>query len=541
MSIKSKKDLIGCSWKDWTITDYIGSGSGGLTSVYLLERNQNGYVESDRVLKIVNIIEENMSLNEMSDSYRDDFEGKRRFLIKKAQEEVVLMDKLRNCNNIVTYQDYEIKQDDTEEHSSASLYIRMDKNKALADEMKKRYFSEAEIIQVGIDICTALEGCEKNGVIHRDIKPDNIFVTETGRYLLGDFGISTILENGQMASTNAGTAMYAAPEQFKNGDNPIAYDSRVDIYSLGLTLYVLLNGGRYPFVCANVSLPEARQFRLEGKRIPSISGINSQLNSIILKACAYSIEDRYRSANEMKDDLRQVKLRKGREGFSTSVSLDATEIFHSSGGNETEPALNVQASYETEPALNVQASYETEPALNVQASYETEPALNVQASYETEATLNVQLSYETKPAFQVQEHEVKPLAIEDSEELEDKIILYAKAALKDKNRTEVEKAFAELEKQSEWDEIYQIICTYYATDKDIEKDPENAIFWFQYCVDNIKDSWMVSLAEYKLGDIFSRGVGTKKNHKMAEKYFESSASKGNPYAQKKFVAGKYIK
>lgn len=134
-----------------------------------------------------------------------------------------------------------------------------------------------------------------------------------------------------------------------------------------------------------------------------------------------------------------------------------------------------------------------------------------------------------------------PLAIEHSEELEDKIILYAKAALKDKNRTEVEKAFAELEKQSEWDEIYQIICTYYATDKDIEKDPENAIFWFQYCVDNIKDSWTVSLAEYKLGDIFSRGVGTKKNHKMAEKYFESSASKGNPYAQKKFVAGKYIK
>ena len=530
MSIKSKKDLIGCSWKDWTITDYIGSGSGGLTSVYLLERNQNGYVESDRVLKIVNIIEENMSLNEMSDSYRDDFEGKRRFLIKKAQEEVVLMDKLRNCNNIVTYQDYEIKQDDTEEHSSASLYIRMDKYKALADEMKKRNFSEAEIIQVGIDICTALEGCEKNGVIHRDIKPDNIFVTETGRYLLGDFGISTILENGQMASTNAGTAMYAAPEQFKNGDNPIAYDSRVDIYSLGLTLYVLLNGGRYPFVCANVSLPEARQFRLEGKRIPSISGIDSQLNSIILKACAYSTEDRYRSAKEMKDDLRQVKLKNDREGFSTSVSLDATEIFHSSGGNETEPALNVQASYETEPALSV-----------LQPSYETEPALNAQASYETEPALNVQLSYEIEPAFQVQEHEVKPLVIEHSEESEEKIILHAKVALKDKNRTEAEKVFAELEKQSEWDEIYQIICTHYATDKDIEKDSENAIFWFQYCVDNIKDSWTVSLAEYKLGDIFSRGVGTKKNHKMAEKYFESSASKGNPYAQKKFIAGKYIK
>ena len=64
---------------------------------------------------------------------------------------------------------------------------------------------------------------------------------------------------------------------------------------------------------------------------------------------------------------------------------------------------------------------------------------------------------------------------------------------------------------------------------------------YEKCIELSRDSWEISLAEYKLGEIYSKGIGVKKNHKIAEKYYRDSMSKGNPYAKKKFVAGKYIK
>ena len=66
-------------------------------------------------------------------------------------------------------------------------------------------------------------------------------------------------------------------------------------------------------------------------------------------------------------------------------------------------------------------------------------------------------------------------------------------------------------------------------------------FWYQNCITYGKDSWTVSLAEYQLGEIYAKGIGVKKDHKYAEELFSKSASKGNPYAKKKFVAGKYVK
>ena len=65
-------------------------------------------------------------------------------------------------------------------------------------------------------------------------------------------------------------------------------------------------------------------------------------------------------------------------------------------------------------------------------------------------------------------------------------------------------------------------------------------FFKENCA-NCKDSWNISLIEFQLGNIYAKGIGVKKNHKIAEKYYRSSASKGNPYAKKKFVAGKYVK
>lgn len=101
--------------------------------------------------------------------------------------------------------------------------------------------------------------------------------------------------------------------------------------------------------------------------------------------------------------------------------------------------------------------------------------------------------------------------------------------------------FMQLSAAGDCNAMYTEISKIYNSNKEVKKNPETAIFWYQKCIDTIKDSWTVSLAENRLGEIYSNGLGVKKDHELAEKYYRSSASKGNPYAKKKFVAGKYVK
>lgn len=101
--------------------------------------------------------------------------------------------------------------------------------------------------------------------------------------------------------------------------------------------------------------------------------------------------------------------------------------------------------------------------------------------------------------------------------------------------------FATLAEKDDWESMYNEVTKLYKEEATVAKRGEEAIFWLEKCVENCKDSWNISLIEFQLGNIYAKGIGVKKNHKIAEKYYRSSASKGNPYAKKKFVAGKYVK
>lgn len=95
-------------------------------------------------------------------------------------------------------------------------------------------FSESEVIRMGIDICSALEACKKEHIIHRDIKPQNIFISKDGDYKLGDYGIAKVAEK-TVGGTKAGTYKYMAPEVYNNQP----YGHTADIYSLGMVLFWL--------------------------------------------------------------------------------------------------------------------------------------------------------------------------------------------------------------------------------------------------------------------------------------------------------------
>ena len=682
MSIDSRAKSYGKIWGGWTMGKLLGTGSGGKTAVFQLTRDNLTFTEHC-AMKVVNIIDEQVSYDEISDEYKEYYLKRREEMRRAAEAEVNLMHQLKDYYNIVQYYDFEFNDWQEDGSFGTDLLIRMDLLGNLSARMKKEGVTQPEIVKIGIDICTALEACAEHNIIHRDIKPDNIF--SNGRqYLLGDFGISKIIENGMGTQTNKGTAHYAAPEQFANATNVDFYDHRVDIYSLALTLYVLANKGKLPFTDQVMNNQLANQMRLTGRPFTRIDGINPELMDVILVGCSYKPEDRFKTAtafknallyvqDTMKKDEKAVNLGgsavpsgsaesyeteealasqdetepalgvslvqndvEAREGYETEPALGMTAVHISeeaASGYETEPALGMTAvhiseeaaaGYETEPALGMTAvhigeeaapGYETEPALGMTAvhtseeaapGYETEPALGMTAvhtseetasGYETEPALGMTAvhtseeaapGYETEPALEMtsMQQSAQPVSVQPQAAMQQSVqpvpvqpqvqsaytqqqqtqqmnnatqqnsyvhpvqMSYvdmenlkgmAKTKIMADDREGACAIFMQLSAAGDCNAMYIEISKIYNSNKEVKKNPEAAIFWYQKCIETIKDSWTVSLAENRLGEIYSNGLGVKKDHELAEKYYRSSASKGNPYAKKKFVAGKYVK
>lgn len=166
--------------------------------------------------------------------------------------------------------------------------------------------SQEEIVKLGSDICEALICHEKSRIIHRDIKPSNIFVDVYGNFKLGDFGIARQMERTQSTLSQKGTEMYMAPE-VRYGESGSSYN--VDLYSLGLVMYRLLNGNRMPFEPADKEMisfqerEDALARRLRGEKLPLPAKADPALGRIIVKACEADRNKRYQNAEEMKEEL----------------------------------------------------------------------------------------------------------------------------------------------------------------------------------------------------------------------------------------------
>ena len=153
------------------------------------------------------------------------------------------------------------------------------------------------VAQIAKDVCAALTYAHKQGVIHRDLKPDNVLLARDGRALLTDFGIARVQEESQLTRTGAtmGTWAYMSPEQFSN---PKEVNSRTDIYSLGIMLYESLTGS-VPFVGVD---SEVLQKHLSEKPLPprTLRGdIPVVLEEVVLKCLEKSPEKRFPTAEKV--------------------------------------------------------------------------------------------------------------------------------------------------------------------------------------------------------------------------------------------------
>ena len=287
-------------WRDWKIVKDLGGGAYG--RVYEIERTISG-IQEKAALKIVS---RPKNKDEMESYYNEgyskaDLIASYESEIRNYVQEYKLMKELQGESNIVSCDDFTMVPH--EDGIGGDIFIRMELLTSLQQILRERSLSEQEIIKLGKDISHALVLCESKNIIHRDIKPANIMVSQFGNYKLGDFGVSKIMDHATFA-TSMGTPEYQAPEVV----HMERYGQTADIYSLGITLYWLLNNRRMPFIDANQQITlvvknEAIDRRYRGEKLPAPKNGSAKLKKIVLKACEYHPENRYASAQEMYDAL----------------------------------------------------------------------------------------------------------------------------------------------------------------------------------------------------------------------------------------------
>lgn len=299
--------------EEWKIDDEIGRGSYGV--VYRLSRNDAGESMTS-AMKWIPLPGDDEEIRRMyaegmtRTSIREYYEK----LKAGFSEEIQLLYRLRGNSHIVSLEDYRILPREGGDAVGYDIYIRMELLTSLEKWLQKRKdITFRDIVRIGEDLCDALHDCSRLSIIHRDIKPDNIFVTDDGRFKLGDFGIARRLQRDDLnASQRVGSLGYMSPEVY----HAQPYDLRADIYSLGLVLYKLLNDRREPFAppapeaVTPLTANKANETRLGGAALPRPAKVPDSLErlwDIIQKACEYQPANRYQTPEEMKKAFQSIE------------------------------------------------------------------------------------------------------------------------------------------------------------------------------------------------------------------------------------------
>jgi serine/threonine-protein kinase len=205
-------------------------------------------------------------------------------------------------------------------------YIVMEyvQGETLKDLIRRRgRLPAGEAVQITLELLAAVGAAHENGVIHRDVKSQNILLDKEGRAKVADFGIA---QAGDPAMTEAGsilgTAQYLAPEQARG--EPV--DKRSDLYSVGVVLYEMLTG-RVPFrgdSAVTVALKHVNELPREPAEITP--GLPYSLNQIVLKALAKDPNRRYGSAAEFAADLRAAQVGGPLHAATFDPSAERTQV-----------------------------------------------------------------------------------------------------------------------------------------------------------------------------------------------------------------------
>ena len=301
------KDVPVSVWPEWELIEKIGEGSFG--KVYKAKRTERGR-SFYSAIKIISIPASKGELDSVRSEMNNEQSTREYFrnLVEDCIQEIYTMEHFCGNSHVVSFEDFKVVEYLVE--IGWDISIRMEYLTSFMDYCTGKELTEKEVIKLGCDLAMALIYCRKLNIIHRDVKPENIFVSRFGDFKLGDFGIAREQAHTMSNMSKKGTYSYMAPEIYK-GEK---YDSSIDIYSLGIVLYKLMNQNRLPFLSLDKQLITYRDKetalarRMAGEKMPAPVNASASFSHIILKACAYEPGKRYRKPEDMLRDLEKLRL-----------------------------------------------------------------------------------------------------------------------------------------------------------------------------------------------------------------------------------------
>ena len=251
-------------------------GEGGMANVYLAKDTILGRKVAVKVL-------------------RGDLAGDEKF-VRRFQREARSASSLSHSNIVEIY---DVGEDE------GNFYIVMEfiEGKTLKQLIKKRgVLTLSETVDIMLQLLDALSSAHDSCIIHRDIKPQNIMVKESGLAKITDFGIAVALNSVELTQTNSvmGSVHYLPPEQASGKGSTV----RSDIYSLGILMFEMLTG-RMPFrgdSAVEIALKHMKEELPSPKELNPV--IPQSVENIILKAAAKNPKNRYRDVRAMAEDIK---------------------------------------------------------------------------------------------------------------------------------------------------------------------------------------------------------------------------------------------
>ena len=373
------KDVPVSVWPEWELIEKIGEGSFG--KVYKAKRTERGR-SFYSAIKIISIPASKGELDSVRSEMNNEQSTREYFrnLVEDCIQEIYTMEHFCGNSHVVSFEDFKVVE--YLDEIGWDISIRMEYLTSFMDYCTGKELTEKEVIKLGCDLAMALIYCRKLNIIHRDVKPENIFVSRFGDFKLGDFGIAREQAHTMSNMSKKGTYSYMAPEIYK-GEK---YDSSIDIYSLGIVLYKLMNQNRLPFLSLDKQLITYRDKetalarRMAGEKMPAPVNASASFSHIILKACAYEPGKRYRKPEDMLRDLEKLRLapvnaekewEKSQWELTNSVELerdqrryapqepeDRMERTHVAEDPQIEKAVREEEAQLRKPAKNAVKNYE---------------------------------------------------------------------------------------------------------------------------------------------------------------------------------------
>ena len=280
-------------------------GKKGAAAVYLVRSNKS---DQFYVLKHISVPESQRQVDALLfTGAAADQEAAQEYyqnVVKDYQTELDLVATLSDSPNLDCFLEHEIKPKD--DAVGFDIYLLSKYRNTLDRHAAETPMTQANAVNLAIDLCSGLQDLRSAGLIHRDVTPSNIYLNSHGHYMLGDLGVARIDQLKYCSVPESMLSPYSAPELFDLMSN---VNETIDLYAVGLMLYRIYNGNHAPFEDEKTSAKAADRMRITGQELPAPMFADYEMAEILRKACAFQPEDRYQTPEEMKQAFVDYMMR----------------------------------------------------------------------------------------------------------------------------------------------------------------------------------------------------------------------------------------